>query len=211
MESERGCNLSNIHIHHFHQIIFFIFTAQERKRFEGGSHDPRHRFSNPPNQNQPGSGPAQTPSNRGGSAYKYDNGRPSNAAQPMGNDPNNPQGGATGVQPTPAYRYDKGRPVAGGTPLDSSRDSGSSVGDTSINMAPSGQAPPPAPPNMGVGKEKATLVYNPKDGQWYYYYKGKPISKYDPHSMQEGGSQGPVYKYINGKPILLPPPDQPLR
>ena len=120
------------------------------------------------------------------------------------------QGSQQGTKPT--YRYEKGRPVDSSQDSDRSFTSNSESGSVSMtaapNMNPSAGTQPVIPSAV---RDKATLRYNPKDGQWYYYYRGKPISMYDPN-MKSSGSQGaPIYKYINGKPILLPVPTQPLQ
>ena len=118
----------------------------------------------------------------------------------------------------PTYRYEKGRPVDSSQDSDRSFGSDSGSGSVSMNTAPNMN--PAGGPNTAQAaadavipsavRDKATLRYNPKDGQWYYYYRGKPISMYDPN-MKSTGSQGaPIYKYINGKPVLLPVPTLPL-
>ena len=51
--------------------------------------------------------------------------------------------------------------------------------------------------------ENTTLVYNPKDGQWYYYYKGRPVSVYTGNNPERDAASGPKYRYINGKPMIV--------
>ena len=113
--------------------------------------------------------------------------------------------------PKKPYRYENGRPLSSsrsGSESDQSFD----VSQNSVSMAAAGA------PLAGSGaavipeaiKDKAKLIYNPKDGQWYYYYKGKPISKYDPTKVVKNPSGKPEYKYINGRPVLLPVPTKPL-
>ena len=105
------------------------------------------------------------------------------------------------------YRYENGRPL-NSSRSESESDQSFDTSQHSVSMTAGGSGNNPVIPE--AIKDKAQLIYNPKDGQWYYYYKGKPISRYDPTKVVKNPSGKPEYKYINGRPVLLPVPTKPL-